>query len=101
MRKPEGKTKTRNGKRPDPIKLDSFSVDNVRMWDDTSVTADIRLNNVYIYGVRVVEGKDGDFLSLPSRKAKDGKYYSICYFPFDDSDQKAILAEIERKLNDE
>jgi DNA-binding cell septation regulator SpoVG len=47
----------------------------------------------------VVEGKNGDFLSFPSRKGKDGKYYSICWARLSEDDQKEIIAAIEKELN--
>ena len=34
---------------------------------------DLEVNGVKIYGCRYVEGKNGDFISFPSYKAKDGK----------------------------
>lgn len=30
-------------------------------------------------GLRVVEGENGLFVSYPSEKGKDGKFYSICF----------------------
>ena len=37
---------------------------------------DISINDaILIRGVRVVQGKDGLFISLPSEKAKDNKWY--------------------------
>lgn len=95
MKKPEGKKTETKG-----MKLESFEVRAVRMFDNGNVLADLVLNGITVYGVRVVEGKNGDFLSLPQRKGSDGKYYSIVWFPFIEEDQKAILAAIEQKLNE-
>ena len=51
-----------------------------KTWVDGKVSADVTLSIgkaeiVTIYGVRVVDGSNGAFLSMPSRKGSDGKYY--------------------------
>lgn len=66
----------------------------------TWIVADLELNGLTVYGVRVVSGKNGDFLSFPQRKGKDGKYYSIVYAPLCKEDQDAILKKIEQVLNE-
>lgn len=99
MKKPETKNEN-SGRKVETRKLDNFKVKAVRMFDNGNVVADIELNGILVYGVRVVEGKNGDFLSLPQRKGSNDKYYSIVYWPFDEADQKAIISEIERKLSE-
>ena len=52
-----------------------------KAWSDGGVSCDVTLSInkaeiVTIYGIRVVEGKNGKFLSMPSRKGSDGTYYS-------------------------
>lgn len=98
MKKPET-NETGNKKEFQTIKLSDFFVKRVKMWENGGVSADLVLNGIEIYGVRVVEGKNGDFLSYPQRKGSDGKYYHIARAPLCEADQKAVLAEIERKLN--
>lgn len=97
MKKPEGNAKSERGE--DCIVLSSHTVDRVTCFKDGSVVADITLNGVKIFGVRVIEGKNGDFLSMPSRKGSDGNYYSHVFVRFSESDQKKILKEIEDQLN--
>lgn len=51
-----------------------------KTWADDKVSADVTLSIgkaeiVTIYGVRVVDGSNGAFLSMPSRKGNDGNYY--------------------------
>lgn len=55
-----------------------------KVWSDDSVSCDVTLNVakaelVTIYGIRIVEGKKGNFLSMPARKGSDGNYYSHAY----------------------
>ena len=52
-----------------------------KTWSDGGVSCDVTLSInkaeiVTIYGIRIVEGKNGKFLSMPSRKGNDGTYYS-------------------------
>lgn len=63
-----------------------------------NVVVDVKINDVIIYGVAIVEGKRGDFLSFPQRAGKDGKYYSIVWCPLKDEDQAKIIAQAEEIL---
>lgn len=47
---------------------------------NTKAFIDLELDNVLIVkGLSLVEGKKGLFLSYPSSKGKDGKYYNTVY----------------------
>lgn len=54
--------------------------------------ADIAIGDFLVKGLRVVEGKKGLFLSMPSEKSKDGKYYDT-FSPLTD-EAKQSLAEV-------
>ena len=46
----------------------------------TKAFVDLELDGtLVIKGLTLVEGKDGLFLSFPSKKGKDGKYYNSIY----------------------
>lgn len=46
----------------------------------TKAFVDLELDRtLVIKGLTLVEGKDGLFLSFPSKKGKDGKYYNSVY----------------------
>lgn len=95
MKKPEQKNQNQRHDLPSL----SFRVKRTKVWDNGGVTADIEFNGVTIYGCRVVEGENGDFISFPSRKGNDGKYYSYAYIHLGESEMKAIIEEIERQIN--
>lgn len=59
---------------------------------------DVVINGVTIYGCKVVEGSKGDFISFPSHKGKDGKYYNHAYIKLSDEASAAIIAQVEEKL---
>ena len=68
-----------------------------KTWTDGKVSADVTLSIgkaeiVTIYGVRVVDGSNGVFLAMPSRKGSDGKYYYQANII--DEDIKSALLEL-------
>lgn len=100
MKKPKN-ANAKNKSNIEELKIDSYSVQRaVTVGANANVLADVEINGITIYGMRVVEGKNGEFLSFPQTKGKDGKYYSICWAKLSDKDQKDILKAIEDKLND-
>lgn len=59
---------------------------------------DVEINGVTIYGCKVVEGKNGDFISFPSHKGKDGKYYNHAYIKLSDDQAKDIISQVENMI---
>lgn len=78
--------------------VSSFEVKNAKSFD-WGTTFTLVLNGVEIHGCKVAERKDGNsFISFPSYKGKDGKYYSYVYFRFSEEDTDAILKELAEQL---
>lgn len=72
-------------------------VKRAKQFDDGSIIVDLIVNDVTIYGCRLIEKKEGGvFVSFPSRKGKDGKYYNIAYVKLTEEDVKSIVAQIEK-----
>lgn len=91
----------KNEKKLEYVKVDSYSVDRATcIGKDDTVFIDVTVNGIKIYGVKVVEGKNGDFLSFPQRQGKDGKWYHIAYCPLSEKDQADIIAAAEAKLKE-
>ena len=63
-----------------------------------TVFFDMVVNGVTIYGCKVVEGSKGDFISFPSHKGKDGKYYNHAWVKLSDDDSEKIIAQVEEAL---
>lgn len=74
----------------------TINVTRVNQFKNGDVVFDVEVNDVTIYGCRIVEGKKGDFVSFPSHKGKDDKYYSYAYTKFSDSD----VEDIEKQINE-
>lgn len=78
----------------------TFEVRRAKAFENGSVSFDLTIDGfLTIYNMRVVEGKNGDFVSFPQRKATDGNYYSYVWFKMDDADQKAILEKVQEVLD--
>lgn len=80
------------------LKIDKLTVTRARRWDDGNETFDMDLNGISIYGCRLVEGKNGLFVSFPARKGNDGKYYSHVYATLDDVTVEAICRQVDDLL---
>ena len=78
-------------------KIYSCEVIRAKEYKDT-VFFDVNINGVSIYGCRFVEGKNGDFISFPSYKGSDGKYYSHAYIKLDEATVSLIDEQIDKLL---
>lgn len=59
---------------------------------------DLEVNGVTIYGCKLVDGKNGGFVSFPNQKGKDGKFYNHCYVKFDENDTKSIINTFNKMI---
>lgn len=50
---------------------------------------------IAIHGCRVVSGKNGDFISFPAWKDKEGNYHDYAYMTFSDDEKDAIINTLE------
>ena len=46
-----------------------------------------------VHDIKIVEGKDGYFISMPSRKTPDGEYRDIVH-PIDTETREQVISEI-------
>lgn len=66
----------------------------------TKAFVDLTLDGtLVIKGLTLVEGKDGLFLSFPSKKGKDGEYYNSVY-SFDNKWTKLLQDACVKKYNE-
>jgi len=71
-------------------------VKRAKAFNDGKIIFDMIVNDVTIYGCRLLEGKNGMFVSFPSRKGNDNKYYNIAYVSLSEADIDSIVAQIEK-----
>lgn len=91
MKKPEKKSESA---------VQSVEVVRAKSFDNGGVVFDVTINGVSIYNCRVVEGKNGDFISFPARKGSDGNYYSHAYIKLTEDDTKKIIGLVEKALEE-
>ena len=78
--------------------VSSFEIKNPKTFDWGTVFT-LVLNGVEVHGCKVGERKDGNsFISFPSYKGKDGKWYSYVHFRFSEADTDAILKALAEAL---
>lgn len=77
----------------------NVEVKRAKEYKDT-VFFDVDINGVMIYGCRFIEGKNGSFVSFPSYKGSDGKYYSHAYIKLDEATINLIDEQIDQLLAD-
>ena len=81
----------------------NWEVRSAQKWEDGSVSFSIDFllaedRPLTVYNCRIVDSKDGNFISFPSRKGKDGKYYSHAYIRLTEEEQEEIIVEVIKTL---
>lgn len=84
----------------------NWSVEHCRQWKDNGITFALNLELeedrvCTIYGCRIVGGKQGNFISFPSRKGTDGKYYSHAYIALTTEETEEIIQAVMEELDNE
>lgn len=74
-----------------------FRVDSVRETEYGVYFNLVLFESVIIFGCRIVEGKNGAFISMPSRKSGD-RYYSHVGIKLTEDLTQEILNAVEEKL---
>lgn len=75
-----------------------YPVDEEKLKAYVTITFD---NCFVVRDIKIIKGLEGLFVSMPSRKRKDGTYKDVAHPLNNDTRQKienAILAEYEREL---
>lgn len=72
-----------------------IEVTRAKQFKNGGTVFDMVVNGVSIYGCKVVEGKNGDFISFPSYKGSDGKYYSHAYIKLTRGETETIVKQVE------
>ncbi|MDH4099173.1 MAG: septation regulator SpoVG [Nitrospirota bacterium] len=75
-----------------------YPVDEEKLKAYVTITLD---NCFVVRDIKIIKGQEGFFVSMPSRKRKDGTYKDVAHPLNNETRQKienAILAEYEREL---
>ena len=79
----------------------SYSVRRAKEFKDGGIVFDLYVDDITIYGCRIIQGKKGDFIAFPQRQGKDGKYYSNVYLSLTEEETQEILEKVCKILEDE
>ena len=85
-----------------------FSVDHVREFDDGNIAFSLTIGRITIYGCRIITGKDGEFISFPSRcvkaknrREKDRYFNHARVNDLTDAEQTEIINTVYALLEDD
>lgn len=76
----------------------TYSVSRVKEFKNGGIAFDLNIDDITIYGCHVVESKNGDFISFPSKQGKDGRYYSHVYIRLTEDETSEILDKVSEAL---
>ena len=83
----------------DYLDVTSLEVTRAHSWGKgKGASFDMELNGISLYNCRVVEDTKGDFISFPSSKGNDGKYYSHYWAKLSEETTKEIIEKVEEML---
>lgn len=77
-----------------PLGSMEYTIRNVRYLSKTSISFTLDIEGLVLYSLRVVEGKDGMFLGMPSDKGSDGNYYPKYNLYLTEADSKALIEKV-------
>lgn len=86
--------KTKKAEKKEVTKKE-IKVTRGHVFDNGDVVFDMEVNGVAIFNSTLRDGKNGQFVSFPSKMGKDGKYYSHVYIKLEKEDIENIVAQLE------
>lgn len=78
--------------------IKGMTVANVRKLSDKVIAFSLLGKGLGLYNLRVVAGKNGDFVASPQTKGKDGNYYSVYALYLSEADEKKVIAAVLKKV---
>lgn len=76
-------------------------VRNVRQISDNCLTFTLRFAGINLYGMRLVDGKKGRFITASSAKSKNGNYYENYRVYLDESGRNAVEAAVLKAYDED
>ena len=86
------------------ITINDISIDRANEIKDGVVMFDLTVGHIKIYGMSMRhmtnnDGQEWDAISFPARKADNGKYYDIAWFPMSAELKAQVAEKVIDKLN--
>ena len=80
------------------LTITGMRVDKVRRISEKVIGFSLNGNGLGLYNLKVIEGKEGEFIAAPQEKGKDGKYYNVYAVYFSKDDEAKIIAKVKEKV---
>lgn len=77
------------------VKVRLIKTENTKLKAVASITID---QCFVIHDIKIIEGTDGVFISMPSRKTSDGEYKDIAH-PINSETRNLLISEITKEYN--
>lgn len=75
--------------------IEGMKVQNVRVLSEDVLAFSLNGKGLGLYNLRVVDGKNGKFVSVPQTKGRDGKWYNQYALYLTDEDQAKLIEQAE------
>lgn len=83
------------------LDITQFTPCNVRVLSDKLVSFTLRGKGVSLYNMRLIDSKNGMFITPPQEKGKDGKYYNQYAVYLSDDDETVLINAVTKLLGNE
>lgn len=81
------------------MKLTKISIKKIEGKEKLIGIADVVIDGCFaIHGIKIVDGKQGMFLSFPSKKLPNGEFVDICH-PINQEIRDMFTAEVIKEYN--
>lgn len=80
--------------------ITDMKVQNVRVLSEDVLAFSLNGNGLGLYNLRVVNGKNGKFVSVPQTKGKDGKWHNQYALYLTDEDQATLIEQAEALISE-
>ena len=92
------KTKTGENDKQSKAKFDMIAteaiVQNARVVTDDLITFTLKCHGFSLYNMKLVNGKNGNFITPPSVKGSNGAYYNQYAIYLSEEDEKSLIDSV-------
>ena len=91
-------TKKETAEQKPVFSIKGMTVANVRKLGENVIAFSLLGNGLGLYNLRVLNGRNGEFVATPQEKGKDEKYHSLYAVYLSEEDEKRVIAAVKGKL---
>lgn len=76
------------------LSIEDATVQACHLVSDRICVFTLNVPGAKFFNLKVVEGKNGEFIAMPQSKGRDGKYYDLYRVYFSERDAQRIIAAV-------